>query len=1575
MASQRKWWVLILLAVGFLGLFHSRPAAAGDCFQYGGNRSCYIPQIVYIGQPYLSSYSTPPYATIDGAAEDLAQWMRPRCRSSETSLYFSFLNCDAGVLHNDPRIWWDWDYDYCADRSCSDLLNYGTGVHPLTIAPNAWSVGVTVWGWGGPYFDRGFPHGSKTVFTFAYAGSVSKNPVCRTGDSIIQDVDAAGNTHPMCSQPISGVSGSGAQVASSLDAPDDNRLCSCHPVDVLSATKQGYEVDGQTHGPFPIVWARHYRAEAGGWRFGYDRSIHVSVPDSNGKRIALATRDNGSQLTFTGTPSPSGYTWILNPTSYYLANNPQVRTVLETESSGTTITTLALLNIRDEMEVYDAQGRLKILEDRAGRKLYFSYDAQSRLAEVADQYGHALTIWYNATIQVATFTSQDPDNPSGTVSTERKYWTNGANAQLERLPATVSDGTVSWSYGYSFTPPDRYGKSQPILSTVTHADGSVLTYTYGEHYAMTYTAGVAHMAITTDSSLASPGPADLTGIIAEDGRRLETVAYRAPSIVSAETRGMDSEPMQFYNNAIYDSKKTHVVNASSNYFGEGSPSPCPPDACRPSLMAHFKTISTDAQKNPSLLTDYTGHTETRSHDPVTGNLLSRSEATDSSALTRTTSYTWDTRFRLPTSVTKPIRVNGVDGTRTTTWVYNNQGQPVSQTVQPSTGEPARVTTYAYDSAGFPATQTDPSGAVTTWVYNDATGQLASVTDALGHLTTVSSYTPQGLPQRATDANGLVTELTYDIMQRVVQVRRGSSTTHWETTQVIYQPSGTGLVDRLVSPDGTQQVFGYNDAQWLTGITFKDANGLITGTIAYDRTVTGLLSGEHWFDGDGQPVHVGTATYDDYHRLASTIGAANQTATTTYDNQGRALQAKDANGNLVKTAYDALGRVRSLTDALNHTAVLAYDPQDAITQATDFSGHTTTLGYNGFGELVSRTSPDTGTWTFSVDNAGRTIGRVDARGATAAIAYDLLDRPTHVVYDSSLVPSTAGLVQNTETQDFTYDACANGIGRLCSVTDASGTTAYSYDLWGRVTGTAFTPVGLTAPISVGYTYDPAGRLVATTYPSGQVLGRSYGPDGEVSGLTWDGQPILSALSHRPVSGNVTSWQWSPVLAGGASFTYDLDNQVVQQADTAVQGTSQTLGYDPGGRLTSVQVAGRAIWNQTYGYDSLNRLTSATLGSYPAPLTYGYDTNSNRTHKTNGPVTTALTVSPFSNRITATATTGGASQTLAYDANGNTISDGLLTFAYDARNRLATAAGGASVDYAYNAQGQRAFKHVVGGPLNGVERYVYGLRDELLAVLDGAGTVVEETAYLDDGRPVALMRDGAVFPMLTDRLGTPRQILDPATGTPVWTWEAKEPFGSEVPDELVSGSRFVYRGRFPGQVFDAETGLSHNGFRDYDARSGRYIQSDPIGLEGGWNTYGYVGGDPMSRTDIMGLSEEDVVRIKIRFNREINNEIVKGKRYKGSGLTNNFLSEMQRISNGVLDFINSDKLRSRYDPYMICSGQSGAMAADLYMGKYDDKWTFEQKSSAIHFWIEGTSANKNDPKLTIDPWKNEIKRIKQ
>src|SRR5882724_5312102 len=106
--------------------------------------------------------------------------------------------------------------------------------------------------------------------------------------------------------------------------------------------------------------------------------------------------------------------------------------------------------------------------------------------------------------------------------------------------------------------------------------------------------------------------------------------------------------------------------------------------------------------------------------------------------------------------------------------------------------------------------------------------------------------------------------------------------------------------------------------------------------------------------------------------------------------------------------------------------------------------------------------------------------------------------------------------------------------------------------------------------------------------------------------------------------------------------------------------------------------------------------------------------------------------------------------------------------------------------------------------------------------------------------------------TDHLNTPRMIANQA-GTTVWKWDNTEPFGNSMPNDDPDGDSvpFVFDLRFPGQYFDRETNLAYNWMRDYDPGIGRYVQSDPIGLRGGLNTYAYANSNPIRSVDPRGL----------------------------------------------------------------------------------------------------------------------------
>src|SRR5258708_39408521 len=112
--------------------------------------------------------------------------------------------------------------------------------------------------------------------------------------------------------------------------------------------------------------------------------------------------------------------------------------------------------------------------------------------------------------------------------------------------------------------------------------------------------------------------------------------------------------------------------------------------------------------------------------------------------------------------------------------------------------------------------------------------------------------------------------------------------------------------------------------------------------------------------------------------------------------------------------------------------------------------------------------------------------------------------------------------------------------------------------------------------------------------------------------------------------------------------------------------------------------------------------------------------------------------------------------------------------------------------------------------------------------------------------------------TDHLGTPRMITRRRDRALMWTWDNTEPFGNSTPNANPAGiSIFPFAFRFPGQYFDiwAPAQINYNYFRDYDPAIGRYLASDPVGLRGGINTYAYVRGNPLKRTDRLGLLDDD------------------------------------------------------------------------------------------------------------------------
>lgn len=208
---------------------------------------------------------------------------------------------------------------------------------------------------------------------------------------------------------------------------------------------------------------------------------------------------------------------------------------------------------------------------------------------------------------------------------------------------------------------------------------------------------------------------------------------------------------------------------------------------------------------------------------------------------------------------------------------------------------------------------------------------------------------------------------------------------------------------------------------------------------------------------------------------------------------------------------------------------------------------------------------------------------------------------------------------------------------------------------------------------------------------------------------------------------------------------------------------------------------------------------------------------------------------------------------YTANGEIATRnepmlGVTQLRYDSLGRLvgATLPDARVVDYVLDPAGRRIGKKVNGVLVQG---FVYGERITPVAELDGAGNVVAVFVYAT-GRtsPDYIIKGATKYRVLADHVGTPRLVVDTATGTLVAQLE-HDVWGNVLADSNPGFQPFG----FAGGVLDRDTGLVHMGAREYDPASGRFTSVDPLSFGGGdTNLYAYVEGDPVNKVDPSGNS---------------------------------------------------------------------------------------------------------------------------
>jgi RHS repeat-associated protein len=1161
-----------------------------------------------------------------------------------------------------------------------------------------------------------------------------------------------------------------------------------------------------------------------GWRHSYDRSVNAillpanpaiypgqsatvspqfSDPESactsgfaaiqsqvNGWQTATASYNNNVCVVSVGTNpigtvllySPFGTPPQASPVEYdvirddgqivrytsqngVINNQPGISLKLALTSSGFTVT-----DEQDNVETYNASGVLQTIATRAGVVQTIGYDSSGRLSGVTDSFGNTLTISRNANEQI------------GSVAL------NGGPA-------------VQYAYDVAFR-----------LSTVTNAD----TTTRGYQYA--------------DSRFANA----LTGVVDETGTQLSGWTYDAQERGISTQEAAGAGAMSLAYNADGTVTTTDALGAvrTFTYTRVGdtnrpigiSGSQCP--ACRDSLATTY-----DVAGFVSSRTDYNGNLTCYSNDPIRGLELVRVEgfAPGSSCPASLSSYTpasgtaqrkisttWHASYRLPTLIT--------EFNRTTAFGYDTSGNLLTKTITDTSVTPnvVRTWTYTNDAYGRVLTVNGPRTDVTdvttytyyTCVTGAQCGQVQTMTDALGHLTTYNTYNAYGQPLTITDPNNVVTSLTYDARQRLTSRQVGS-----ETTGFSYYP--TGLLQTVTLRDTTTIQYTYDSAHRLTKIADGAGN-----SIQYTLDAMGNRTAESAYDPSLTLDRTLSRVFNTLSELSEQIGAAGTMGVTTsfgYDANGNQTSVDAPLARNTAKHFDALNRISQVTDPNTGNTSFSYDGEDRLLSVKDPRNLTTSYTYNGFGDLKTQVSPDTGTTTDTYDSGGNLATSKDARAKTATYSYDALNRLTKAAYgDQTIV--------------YSYDAGTNGEVRLTGASDSAHSMSWQYDLLGRVTSKGQTVSGTLKSVSYAYTN---GDLTTLTTPSGQTVTYTYS-NHQVTGIVINGTALLSAVAYESF-GPARGWSWG----NGTSEVrlYNTDGNPSQFS--AIESTTYT--EDNAFRITSIANSSNAALSWTYGYDLLDRLNSASKTGTSQSWTF--DANGNRLTQ-GGTVATTYTVSATKNQITKT--TGTPARTYTYDADGNVLTYASDTFTYNNRGRMATAkVSSATTTYVYNALGQRIMKS--GGPA-GTVVYAYDEAGHLLGEYGVTGSLVQETVWLGD-IPVATIRPNgasvAIYYVHADHLNAPKMITRPSDNKQLWRWD-QDPFGTAVPNQNPQSlGTFVYNLRFPGQYYDSETGLNYNYFRDYDPQVGRYVESDPIGMAGGTNTYAYTGDRPVGEIDDTGL----------------------------------------------------------------------------------------------------------------------------
>jgi RHS repeat-associated protein len=1062
---------------------------------------------------------------------------------------------------------------------------------------------------------------------------------------------------------------------------------------------------------------------------------------------------------------------------------------------------------------YDRNGRVSAYGDRNNIRVTMQYTGD-RLSGVLDHLGRlVMVIGYDSSGRVSDVrdvpTAADP-SPARVVRYE--YASSGSISKVTDVRGNVIQ------YGYD---------DKARLKTVTDQEGRVRSIEYGPTSRVTKLtqpdASVTEYDYDYDKTkkqfLARVKRPEVNG-----QRRIEVSLYDTDGqLISQEVNNRVQRELsqEGRNDKIIDGRG-NVTETQRNEFNQVV-SVRYADGATLSNQFDAKTLAVSQQS------DLNGFV-TRFERDEAGVLKRRVEAAGTQD-ERTTEFTRDARYRVKAAVLKGRTETNGSVTPDAGFGYDYDDQDNVSTVTDPEG---KVTRYTYNRLGQALTETDPRGGV--WVYAyDADGNVTSARSPLG-FTETYEYDKVGNEIQVTDARGKVFKSAYD--------GRNRENRRTDPYGAVYSTNYSSMGTMASTTDASGKSMRFEYDAWTRPSQAWDSKGF---NYSMDYTeADGKDNGVRQPNKVTYPSFERRIKYNERNRPAQKTdldGTDGRTEQYTYDGFGRRKTITDGNGKTRSIDYNAFGQVTKTANSLGQAMRLTYDAQGNVSEIADPNGRKTTFSYDRRGLLLVETDPLGKATRYTYDDNGWPETMRLPTGARVAYTHDddgrLVTRKEYAA-DGTLVTSTT----------FGYDEDDN----LTSWTDGRHSAAFVYDDAGRQLGETVNYGGFSK--SHGFTYFPNNQLQTYTGPDGVTIGYSYDANGQLERVSIPGEGDIS----------VTDWQWvarkSVLLPGGSEQRFEHDGLLMTTRLKVINPGQATVFEleEKYGRVQEVTEARRDGAATTYGYDDAVRLTS--VQATEAALSEGYtvDATGNRVTHNRGGVAGSTWVYDEANQLKQR-----GSVSYDFDDNGNLVTktDAALTgatrtthYAYDPLNRLSEVRDGDGVlvaRYRYDPFDQRLSKQL--GETGPVTYYVNATQG-LLAEVDAAGEVQVSYGWHpeheDSTYPLyARVGDGAGGQRYVyyhnDHLGTPQRITDKA-GAVVWAADY-DGFGRATVRSAATAP-VTNNLRYPGQYFDAETGLHYNGRRYYQPETGRYITRDPIGYAGGVSLYAYAAHSPTNFADPTG-----------------------------------------------------------------------------------------------------------------------------